>query len=56
MYGKNNVESSMIDVMLETVNDMITELTKIYREKDEAKRVSNKTAVKTLIILMKPRG
>ncbi|OWF56790.1 S-crystallin 4 [Mizuhopecten yessoensis] len=50
LYGKNNMENSMVDVALETIEDLFKELIKIYtasdeKTKDELKAELGKTVV-----------
>ena len=41
MYGKNNIENTMCDVVMECINDVITELVKLFFGEDETKKVFN---------------
>ena len=41
MYGKNNIENTMCDVVMECINDVITELVKLFFGENETKKVFN---------------
>ncbi|XP_052099380.1 glutathione S-transferase 1-like [Mytilus californianus] len=38
LYGKDNMENTMCDVVLECINDVITETVKLFFEQDETKK------------------
>ncbi|XP_071178781.1 probable glutathione S-transferase 7 [Mytilus edulis] len=38
LYGKNNMENTMCDVVLECINDVIKETLKLFLEQDETKK------------------
>ncbi|VDI50958.1 prostaglandin-H2 D-isomerase / glutathione transferase [Mytilus galloprovincialis] len=38
LYGKNNVENTKCDVVIECINDVITETVKLFFEQDETKK------------------
>ncbi|VDI50957.1 Hypothetical predicted protein, partial [Mytilus galloprovincialis] len=38
LYGKNNMEKTMCDVVLECINDVIKETLKLFLEQDETKK------------------
>ncbi|CAG2239568.1 B3GALT1 [Mytilus edulis] len=39
LYGKNNVENTKCDVVIECINDVITETVKLFFEQDETKKI-----------------
>nr|AFQ35985.1 glutathione S-transferase sigma 3 [Mytilus galloprovincialis] len=45
LYGKDNMENTRCDVILETINDIATDMIKYFFEKDETKKAE---ALKTL--------
>ncbi|XP_052086426.1 glutathione S-transferase 1-like [Mytilus californianus] len=50
MYGTNNMENTKCDVIFETINDMFTEMIKVFFEKDEAKMAENNKKLNTEVL------